>query len=338
MKKQVMKTAWEIAKEAALKFGKKVREYFREALKMAWAMIKRGDKMEITTKNGNMKITIKDRKADIYTPYNPDFIKQVKTLGAKWNPHDKCWSVNEEDVKAVREMMLNVYGETDIKTPTLTVKIKIKEKLENRDLDQSEIKFLGKTLCYDGTKVGKDVTYISGKAQCTYAVGYVAWIEKGTVIELKNVSEALYNRYVNETTNSVLKNKIEILSIELDKQKETNEPKELNATREQEKFATYPQIRKPKSLPKYDPYRQYKKNVIEQADKCLVAINERIRKFMDLNKMSEKQAIEIVELIELYFDFDDNYRFMGDCYYGNNLGDVIKMMLIEGKKIKKGEM
>ncbi|KYG89135.1 hypothetical protein A0U40_14020 [[Bacillus] sp. KCTC 13219] len=39
--KNVMTKAWEIAREGATKFGGKVKEYFTEALKMAWAIIKR---------------------------------------------------------------------------------------------------------------------------------------------------------------------------------------------------------------------------------------------------------------------------------------------------------
>ena len=40
MRAQVMKRAWEIAKEAVKKFGGKVREYISEAMKMAWAEVK----------------------------------------------------------------------------------------------------------------------------------------------------------------------------------------------------------------------------------------------------------------------------------------------------------
>lgn len=42
MKKELMKNAWEIAKEAAKKFGGKAIEYIAGAMKMAWAAIKDG--------------------------------------------------------------------------------------------------------------------------------------------------------------------------------------------------------------------------------------------------------------------------------------------------------
>ena len=40
--KNVMTKAWEIAREGAAKFGGKASEYFAKALKMAWAIIKKG--------------------------------------------------------------------------------------------------------------------------------------------------------------------------------------------------------------------------------------------------------------------------------------------------------
>ena len=43
MKKELMKNAWGIAKEAATKFGGKAIEYIAGAMKMAWATIKDGD-------------------------------------------------------------------------------------------------------------------------------------------------------------------------------------------------------------------------------------------------------------------------------------------------------
>ena len=46
--KNVMTRAWEIAREGVKKFGGKVKEYFAQALVMAWAEIKKGvEKVEL---------------------------------------------------------------------------------------------------------------------------------------------------------------------------------------------------------------------------------------------------------------------------------------------------
>lgn len=45
----VMKTAWEIAYEGVEKFGGKVKEYFSEALKIAWDLFKKeGNEMKVS--------------------------------------------------------------------------------------------------------------------------------------------------------------------------------------------------------------------------------------------------------------------------------------------------
>ncbi|MCS4487174.1 hypothetical protein [Staphylococcus americanisciuri] len=47
MKKQLFKHAWKLAKEGAEKFGGTSKEYFAEALKMAWAILKDYNRPEI---------------------------------------------------------------------------------------------------------------------------------------------------------------------------------------------------------------------------------------------------------------------------------------------------
>ena len=54
MKKQIMKRAWEIAKEGQKKFGGKVSEYIAIALKLAWKEVKEG-KMEKAQLKGTPK-------------------------------------------------------------------------------------------------------------------------------------------------------------------------------------------------------------------------------------------------------------------------------------------
>ena len=51
-KKNVMKRAWEIAREGQKAFGGKVSEYFAESLKMAWAQTKSGLDIEALEQKG----------------------------------------------------------------------------------------------------------------------------------------------------------------------------------------------------------------------------------------------------------------------------------------------
>ena len=52
-----------------------------------------------------------DGEAKIFTPYNKEFITNIKTIGAaKWNPREGCWVVPESSVDLVRDFMLKIYG------------------------------------------------------------------------------------------------------------------------------------------------------------------------------------------------------------------------------------
>lgn len=75
MKKELMKNAWGIAKEAAKKFGGKAIEYIAGSMKMAWAAIKDGD----TSLAKFQAVEAKMRKAGKYSMIQVlDFAKEVK--------------------------------------------------------------------------------------------------------------------------------------------------------------------------------------------------------------------------------------------------------------------
>ena len=62
-----------------------------------------------------MKITTKDGKAYVSTPYNKDFVTKVKQIGgARWNGSERCWVIPESEISTARTYMREVYGETDL--------------------------------------------------------------------------------------------------------------------------------------------------------------------------------------------------------------------------------
>ncbi|WP_276917466.1 hypothetical protein [Aneurinibacillus aneurinilyticus] len=50
-----MKKAWEIAREGQKKFGGKVKEYFAQALRMAWCIVKKGMKKFSFNEHGRLE-------------------------------------------------------------------------------------------------------------------------------------------------------------------------------------------------------------------------------------------------------------------------------------------
>ena len=97
--KKVMVRAWSIAKEAVVKFGGKVKEFFAEALKMAWAEVKEAAK---TTK---VKCYIPGHRAELEIDTETGFVtgdtykaKDVlrKKFNGRWIAELKVWKLGTE--------------------------------------------------------------------------------------------------------------------------------------------------------------------------------------------------------------------------------------------------
>lgn len=45
-----------------------------------------------------IEVKIRDDKAMLYTPYNPEFVKRIKKFSdARWNSGEKCWTIDESN-------------------------------------------------------------------------------------------------------------------------------------------------------------------------------------------------------------------------------------------------
>ena len=43
-----------------------------------------------------IEVKIRDDKAMLYTPYNPEFVKRIKKFSdARWNSGEKCWTIDD---------------------------------------------------------------------------------------------------------------------------------------------------------------------------------------------------------------------------------------------------
>ena len=146
----------------------------------------------------DIKVTIKDGKVELYTPYNADFVKAIKALGgARWNGSKRCWTISEDMLPQARQIMMDVYGYTDEEQgETITVKVTFtKDVYEECD----SVVILGKTVARaygrdTGAKPGEDVllqegTLASGGSRANWR----SIVRAGAVVTLYNVSKALYD-------------------------------------------------------------------------------------------------------------------------------------------------
>ncbi len=152
-----------------------------------------------------MRVVInEDKKAEVYTPYNKEFVAKLKkSIGsARWNPEKNCWVVPEVSLVTVREIMLSVYGETDI-APQQHVDVKVTFNRYTRALC-GPCEMLGKTVATaygrdSGAKLGKDVELLEGEVKSGGSMkNWETRIEYGTVLIIRNVVKNLVDAWDDE--------------------------------------------------------------------------------------------------------------------------------------------
>lgn len=161
----------------------------------------------------DISITVKDEIANIYVPYNKEFISEIKNIGsAKWNSDEKCWTVPEEYIDNVREMMVHIYGYSDIsKNETVKVTVKFLEGVaETKDSVKIFGKDVSKAISRDsGARVGENVVLVSGKIESGGSrVYWESQVEEGTIFSLSKVNKNVFDK---EKNNPLYK--IEILDV-----------------------------------------------------------------------------------------------------------------------------
>lgn len=146
-----------------------------------------------------MKIKIVGNLAYIYTPYNSEFVRKIRRCGnAHWNSSANAWTVNTEYIPAVRKMMCDVYGESDIPADKrVDVKLTFHEDYE---ATCDGVFFFGRCLARaysrdSGAKVGEGVCYLDGSCKSGGSAKYWSSIVKeGSVVMLYGVPEVLIQK------------------------------------------------------------------------------------------------------------------------------------------------
>lgn len=161
----------------------------------------------------DISITVKDEIVNIYVPYNKEFISEIKNIGsAKWNSDEKCWTVPEEYIDNVREMMVHIYGYSDI-SKNETVKVTVKF-LEGVAETKDSVKIFGKDVSKatsrdSGARVGENVVLVSGKIESGGSrVYWEPQVEEGTIFSLSKVNKNVFDKEKNNPPY-----KIEILDV-----------------------------------------------------------------------------------------------------------------------------
>lgn len=143
-----------------------------------------------------MKITVKEGKAYISTPYNKDFVAKIKQIGgAKWNAESRCWMIPESEIDTARKYMQEVYGETDLPAEGERVTVDVTFLQTEWEVCES-ISLFGKVVVRawgrdSGAKVCEDVTLVDGRIGSGGSVkNWRTTIYEGAVLRIRNIPRA----------------------------------------------------------------------------------------------------------------------------------------------------
>lgn len=142
-------------------------------------------------------------KAYISSPYNPDFVKEIHSIGsAKWHAATKEWQVPIDSLEDVKQVLRDVYGTdgSENSEPKVTVKLTIDDNVDLGDIQSIDnelvMTLFGREIMSargrdSGVKVAEGVT-VKGKYKSGGSMKYPT-IEfgKGTEIIVYNVPESL---------------------------------------------------------------------------------------------------------------------------------------------------
>lgn len=139
-----------------------------------------------------IRVDISGDTASVYTPYNTDFVSAVRRIGgSRWDRSRKCWEFPAQAIDAVRLIMKEVYGETDIETAEkVSVRVTFTDELCG---DRKPVTLFGKTIASafgrdSGAKVGEDVAFINKMPRSGGSVkNWLTVVPKGAVAEIRDV-------------------------------------------------------------------------------------------------------------------------------------------------------
>lgn len=151
-----------------------------------------------------INVEMKAGKAYISSPYNADFVHRIKLIGAKWDALTRRWVVKDDALDAARQVMMEVYGETDEAPAAETVTLVLEFRAEMVKA-KGPITIAGKTIAVafgrdSGARVGDDVAFIAGAPESGGSVkNWSTCIPEGSVCEVYRVPKAVAENVIANT-------------------------------------------------------------------------------------------------------------------------------------------
>jgi hypothetical protein len=173
----------------------------------------------------NIKIEKVGEKAQISSPYNPDFVKKIKAAGGKWSGADKVWEIDARAIETAREICRDVYGADDTYTETVTLRV---ETLMDMDALHGPVVIAGRAVASakgrdSGARIGDGVSFAAGKPTSGGSVkNWRTVIRSGAVIDLFDIPLAAAEKEVTAPALDYLGSPLYTAKVVKDQQEDTS--------------------------------------------------------------------------------------------------------------------
>lgn len=140
-------------------------------------------------------VTIKAGTAYIASPYNPEFVSRIKNCGGRWDAETRTWKISEQALDDARQIMQDIYGETDQQTAGTTVTLRA-EIIDSIWETRKPIVIAGRVVASafgrdSGARVGDNVAFIAGGPKSGGSVkNWQTCIDAGSIIKVYKVPAA----------------------------------------------------------------------------------------------------------------------------------------------------
>lgn len=139
-----------------------------------------------------ISIETRDGKAYIASPYSSVFVRRIRLMGGRWDSGSRRWVIPSEALPAARELLMDIFGETDVAPAEETVTVVV-EYLHNVSAVRGAVTLGGLTIARasgrdSGARLGPGVAFISGQPRSGGShMNWMTIIPAGCVVELYRV-------------------------------------------------------------------------------------------------------------------------------------------------------
>lgn len=139
-----------------------------------------------------ISIETKDGKSYITTPYSSVFVRRIRLMGGRWDAGSRRWVIPSEALPAARELLMDIFGETDVAPAEETVTVVV-EYLHNVSAVRGAISIGGLTIARASgrdsvARLGPGVAFTCGQPQSGGShMNWMTIIPAGCVVELYRV-------------------------------------------------------------------------------------------------------------------------------------------------------